>query len=234
MSTTEERAAAQKRFTIGKSVFDTVDERFGSSKFLTAVLDKIFPDHWSFMVGEIAMDSLIVLIATGIYLTFFYIPSGADVVYAPTSGHVYAPLVRPAHDRRLRVGHQPLVQRAVRAGHAPGPPLGRPDLPGRHPVPPVPDLLHRRLPQAAGDQLDHRPDPVDGRHARGLHRLLAARRPAVRHRAAGHLLDRPVHPVRRDLAGLQPVGRPLPRARASSRGCSSSTSSCSRPSSSAC
>ena len=74
-------------------MLDTVDERFGSSKFLTSVLDKIFPDHWSFMVGEIAMDSLIVLIATGIYLTFFYVPSGTDVVYAPTSGHVYAPLV---------------------------------------------------------------------------------------------------------------------------------------------
>ncbi len=92
MSTTEERAAARKRFTIGKSALDTVDERFGSSKFLTSVLDKIFPDHWSFMMGEVAMDSLIVLIATGIYLTFFYIPSGADVVYAPTSGHVYTPL----------------------------------------------------------------------------------------------------------------------------------------------
>ncbi len=92
MSTTEERAAARKRYSLGKSGFDTVDERFGSSKFLTSVLDKIFPDHWSFMVGEVAMDSLIVLIATGIYLTFFYVPSGADVVYAPTSGHIYAPL----------------------------------------------------------------------------------------------------------------------------------------------
>ena len=93
MSTTEERAAADKRLAVERSVFDTVDERFGSSKFLTSVLDKIFPDHWSFMVGEIAMDSLIILIATGIYLTFFFVPSGTDVVYAPTSGHVYAPLV---------------------------------------------------------------------------------------------------------------------------------------------
>ncbi len=93
MSTTEERASAQKRFSITKSGFDTVDERLGSSRFLTSVLDKIFPDHWSFMVGEIAMDSLIILILTGVYLTFFYIPSSTDVVYAPTSGHVYAPLV---------------------------------------------------------------------------------------------------------------------------------------------
>ena len=93
MSSTQERAAAQKRFAIGKSVLDTTDERFGSSKFLTSAFDKIFPDHWSFMVGEIAMDSLIILILTGIYLALFYVPNSADVVYAPTSGHVYYPLV---------------------------------------------------------------------------------------------------------------------------------------------
>jgi ubiquinol-cytochrome c reductase cytochrome b subunit len=93
MSTTQDRAAAAKRYTVEKKALDTVDERFGSSKFLTSVLDKIFPDHWSFMVGEIAMDSLIILIVTGIYLALFYIPSSKDVIYAPTSGHVYAPLV---------------------------------------------------------------------------------------------------------------------------------------------
>ncbi|MGH9054608.1 MAG: cytochrome bc1 complex cytochrome b subunit [Acidimicrobiales bacterium] len=93
MSETQERMAAERRYSGGKSVLDTIDERFGSSKFLTSVLDKIFPDHWSFMVGEVALDSLIVLIITGIYLTFFYVPSSKDVIYAPTSGHVYAPLV---------------------------------------------------------------------------------------------------------------------------------------------
>jgi len=93
MSTTEERIAAQKRRRAARAGTDTIDERLGSSKFLTSVLDKIFPDHWSFMVGEIAMDSLIVLIVTGIYLALFYVPSSKQVVYAPTSGHVYIPLV---------------------------------------------------------------------------------------------------------------------------------------------
>src|SRR5580700_1376929 len=93
MSTHEERLADQKRVGAEEAVFDNLDDRLGSSKFLTSVLDKIFPDHWSFMVGEVAMDSLIILIITGIYLTFFYIGSSTDVVYAPTSGHVYAPLV---------------------------------------------------------------------------------------------------------------------------------------------
>src|SRR5579884_2876298 len=93
MSTTRERAAARRRYSLAKSSFDAVDDRMGSSRFLTSVLDKIFPDHWSFMVGEIAMDSLIILILTGIYLAIFYVPSSKDVVYAPTSGHVYPALV---------------------------------------------------------------------------------------------------------------------------------------------
>jgi len=93
MTTTTERKGAQKRFDVEKKVLDTVDERFGSSKFLTSVLDKIFPDHWSFMLGEIAMYCFVVLLITGTYLALFYIPSSKDVIYAPTSGGVYPPLV---------------------------------------------------------------------------------------------------------------------------------------------
>ncbi len=93
MSTTQERADTQKRFTLAKKGFDEADDRFASSRWFVSVLDKIFPDHWSFMVGEIALDSLILLILTGVYLTFFFIPNSRDVVYAPTAGHVYAPLV---------------------------------------------------------------------------------------------------------------------------------------------
>ncbi|MGH3097043.1 MAG: cytochrome bc1 complex cytochrome b subunit, partial [Streptosporangiales bacterium] len=41
----------------------------------------LFPDHWSFMLGEIALYSFIILILTGIFLTFFYTPSLEEVVY---------------------------------------------------------------------------------------------------------------------------------------------------------
>jgi ubiquinol-cytochrome c reductase cytochrome b subunit len=81
MSTTQERMKAQKRRGLEEKLFDEVDGRFGSSHFLQEAFDKIFPDHWSFMVGEIAMWSLVVLIITGVYLALFYIPSGQEVVY---------------------------------------------------------------------------------------------------------------------------------------------------------
>ena len=62
---------------------------------------------------------------------------------------------------------------------------------------PVPHLLHRRVPPAARDQLDRRRDPAAAGDGQRLRRLLAARRPAVGHRAADRLLGRAVDPVRR-------------------------------------
>jgi ubiquinol-cytochrome c reductase cytochrome b subunit len=44
-------------------------------------MNKVFPDHWSFMMGEIALYSFIVLLLTGTYLTFFFDPSMAETVY---------------------------------------------------------------------------------------------------------------------------------------------------------
>ena len=58
-----------------------VDDRISVSKFLKKNLSKIFPDHWSFMLGEIALYSFIVLLLTGTYLALFFKPSMTEVVY---------------------------------------------------------------------------------------------------------------------------------------------------------
>jgi ubiquinol-cytochrome c reductase cytochrome b subunit len=58
-----------------------VDDRLAASRFARSALNKVFPDHWSFMLGEIAMYCLVILIFTGIYLTFFFHPGATDVVY---------------------------------------------------------------------------------------------------------------------------------------------------------
>ncbi len=57
------------------------DDRIGASRFATTALNRVFPDHWSFLIGEIAAYALIVLILTGTYLTFFFTPSAEEVVY---------------------------------------------------------------------------------------------------------------------------------------------------------
>ncbi|HLI24800.1 MAG TPA: cytochrome b, partial [Acidimicrobiales bacterium] len=81
MSTTEERMQMRKRAEIQARLLNEVDDRMGSSSFLRSAMDKIFPDHWSFMVGEIAMYCFIILVITGVYIALFYVPSGQEVVY---------------------------------------------------------------------------------------------------------------------------------------------------------
>jgi ubiquinol-cytochrome c reductase cytochrome b subunit len=66
---------------VGGAVATYVDQRTGSNKFLARNLSKVFPDHWSFMLGEIALYSFIVVLLTGTYLTLFYKPSMIEVVY---------------------------------------------------------------------------------------------------------------------------------------------------------
>ncbi|GAA4956039.1 cytochrome bc complex cytochrome b subunit [Yinghuangia aomiensis] len=67
----------------GKGVrrVDAVDERLGIYRLGRPYLRKVFPDHWSFMLGEIALYSFVTLLLTGVFLTFFFHPSSEQVVY---------------------------------------------------------------------------------------------------------------------------------------------------------
>ncbi|HEV2075278.1 MAG TPA: cytochrome b N-terminal domain-containing protein [Thermoleophilaceae bacterium] len=59
-----------------------LDERTGAAPFLRKGLRYLFPDHWSFLLGEVALYSFIVLVATGVYLTLFFEPSLAETHYS--------------------------------------------------------------------------------------------------------------------------------------------------------
>jgi ubiquinol-cytochrome c reductase cytochrome b subunit len=58
-----------------------LDDRFHGAKGIRTFFRKIFPDHWSFLLGEIALYSFIILLLTGTFLTLFFQPSMTDVVY---------------------------------------------------------------------------------------------------------------------------------------------------------
>jgi ubiquinol-cytochrome c reductase cytochrome b subunit len=66
-----------------------VDERTGAVPLVRRSLRYVFPDHWSFLLGELALYSFVVLVGTGIYLTFFFQDSTAQTVY----NGAYGPLV---------------------------------------------------------------------------------------------------------------------------------------------
>ncbi|WP_347350048.1 ubiquinol-cytochrome c reductase cytochrome b subunit [Intrasporangium sp.] len=67
-----------------------VDDRTGGTKGIPTLMKKVFPDHWSFMLGEIAMYSMIICLLTGVFLTFWFIPSMSqspyDGSYVPLQG----------------------------------------------------------------------------------------------------------------------------------------------------
>ncbi|MEU5342508.1 cytochrome bc complex cytochrome b subunit [Streptomyces sp. NPDC020766] len=65
----------------GEKVADWADGRLGIYTLAKTQLRKVFPDHWSFMLGEVCLYSFLILILTGVYLTLFFEPSAAEVVY---------------------------------------------------------------------------------------------------------------------------------------------------------
>jgi ubiquinol-cytochrome c reductase cytochrome b subunit len=65
----------------GGKIANDIDERFGSANFVRRSARKVFPDHWSFMLGEIALYSFIILLLTGTFLALWFKPSQGQVVY---------------------------------------------------------------------------------------------------------------------------------------------------------
>ncbi|MEV4750958.1 cytochrome bc complex cytochrome b subunit [Streptosporangium sp. NPDC049248] len=80
-----------------------VDDRIGAGNFLRRNLRKIFPDHWSFLLGEIALYSFIVLLLTGTFLTFFFKPSMAHVEYTGSYGPLYGVGMSEAYASSLEI-----------------------------------------------------------------------------------------------------------------------------------
>lgn len=64
-----------------RSLVRVLDVRLGAAPGLRRTLRYVFPDNWTFMLGEIALYCFVVLVGTGIFLAFFYVPSGATITY---------------------------------------------------------------------------------------------------------------------------------------------------------
>ncbi len=69
-----------------------IDERANAAPLLRKALRYLFPDHWSFLLGEVALYAFLVLIGTGTFLALFFEPSLSETVYHGS----YEPL-RGAH-----------------------------------------------------------------------------------------------------------------------------------------
>ena len=170
MSTVAERSAARKRARQQQQTLDWVDDRLGSSSWLRSAMDKIFPDHWSFMVGEIAMYTFVILIATGIYLALFYTASDTIVIYHGAYKPLDGQAVTEAYASTINLSFSVRAGLVIRQAHH----WAALDIPGGNCVPHVPGVLYGSVPPPTGNQLDNRGHPVDAGHAGGVLGLFAA------------------------------------------------------------
>jgi ubiquinol-cytochrome c reductase cytochrome b subunit len=88
----------------GEEAVRWIDARTGASPFLKKALCYVFPEHWSFLMGEIALYSFVVLVASGIFLAFFFT---SDTSRTLTYDGSYAPLrgfeVTKSYDSALQL-----------------------------------------------------------------------------------------------------------------------------------
>ena len=117
-----------------------LDERLGTSSFARRALRTVFPDHWSFLLGEIALGCLVVLVVTGVFLVLLLQPR------TPARGDLRRPLRAAqgragspaAYDSTMRLSFEVKAGLLMRQTHH----WATLVLVAATVVPPVPGLLH--------------------------------------------------------------------------------------------
>ena len=89
--------------TAAKKGLRYVDDRLGTAGFLRRSMNKVFPDHWSFMLGEIALYSFVILLLTGVYLTLFFHASTEVVTYNGSYGPLRGVEMTDAYNSTLKM-----------------------------------------------------------------------------------------------------------------------------------
>jgi ubiquinol-cytochrome c reductase cytochrome b subunit len=80
-----------------------LDDRFRGARGVRVLLRKVFPDHWTFLLGEIALYSFIILLLTGTFLTLFFQPSMTEVVYHGSYTHLDGVRMSEAYASTLNI-----------------------------------------------------------------------------------------------------------------------------------
>ena len=78
---TSDAENSSRVYKLGAVGGDWLDQRLAGGGFVRFIARKIFPDHWSFMFGEVALYSFVILLISGTFLTMFFDPSMEEVIY---------------------------------------------------------------------------------------------------------------------------------------------------------
>ncbi|NHC44892.1 cytochrome bc1 complex cytochrome b subunit [Motilibacter aurantiacus] len=83
-----------------------LDDRLGLAKVVRKNIRKVFPDHWSFMLGEITLYSFIILLLSGTFLTLFFDPSMTETVYNGAYGPLRGEEMSRAYASALEISFE--------------------------------------------------------------------------------------------------------------------------------
>ena len=83
-----------------------VDTRMGASKMVKEFGRKLFPDHWTFLFGEVALYSFIIVVLSGTFLTFFFDPSMSHIVYEGAYKPLYGVEMSAAYASALDISFE--------------------------------------------------------------------------------------------------------------------------------
>ncbi len=78
---------------------------------------RAFPDHWSFLLGEICLYSFVILIVTGVYLSLHFHPSAAMVQYQGSYGPLRGHMVSEAFNSAMKISFDVRGGLLVRQAH---------------------------------------------------------------------------------------------------------------------
>jgi len=94
-----------------------VDSRTGLRGLTRSARRMVFPEHWSFLFGEIALYSLVILLVTGVYLSLYFHPSADLVVYDGGYAPLRGQLVSEAFDSTLHISFDVRGGLLIRQAH---------------------------------------------------------------------------------------------------------------------
>ena len=93
------------------------EERLGAARAIRWTLRYVFPDHWSFLLGEIALYAFVVLVVTGVFLTLYYVPSDTQVLYHGPYALLRGEQMSEAYSSVLRISFQVPAGLLIRQVH---------------------------------------------------------------------------------------------------------------------
>jgi ubiquinol-cytochrome c reductase cytochrome b subunit len=102
---------------ITKRISRFVDSRLHAAKFVRSALNHVFPDHWSFMLGEIALYAFMILVITGTYLALFFHASSTKLVYHGSYYPLHGQTVSAAYNSAMNLSLEVPAGLLVRQMH---------------------------------------------------------------------------------------------------------------------